>query len=93
VSAGSVKVRLDGSGIRSTGSDVHWDTPGALQRSDRYDLTVYSGCVRVLLDASAPPSAAPPPAAVTTPAKPSDTDHQTGLSLLLEGIAHRLSSG
>jgi hypothetical protein len=92
VSSGSVKVRLDDQPIRATTADMQWETPGALQRADRYDLTVYSGCVRVSMDASAP--AAPQ---LTRPSAPSEDRadappraHQ-GVSLILDGIEKRLA--
>ena len=90
VSAGSVKVKLDGNNLRTTTSDVHWDTPGALQRSDRYDLLIFSGCVRVSLDASAP--ASPPPPPPTPPAGDGEpaADPLASVQLLLDGIDQRL---
>jgi TetR/AcrR family tetracycline transcriptional repressor len=90
VSQGSVRVRLDDKPIRLT-SDVHWDTPGAMQAADRYDLAVYSGCVRVTMDAAAPPG----PGAARSPASgsgdPSTWRADQGVSLVLDGIETRLS--
>src|SRR5580658_9723213 len=62
ISQGSVKVRLDDQAMRLK-SDMQWDTPGAMQATDRYDLTVYSGCVRVTMDDAAPPVAGAPTSA------------------------------
>jgi hypothetical protein len=73
-------------------SDVHWNTPGALGSQDRYDLAVYSGCVRVTLDASAPDGPQPP-----RPSAPSDAADEPagrleqGVSLILDGIEKRLT--
>jgi AcrR family transcriptional regulator len=92
VCSGSVKVRLDEQLIRAAASDVHWDSPGALRSDDRYDLTVYSGCVRVTMDASA--RAAPRPPDLLAPrhvmAAPSRRTDQ-GVALILDGIEKRLS--
>jgi AcrR family transcriptional regulator len=90
VSSGSVKVRLDDRPIRAVASDVDWESPGALQNPDRYDLTVYSGCVRVTMDSAAP--ARP----VARPASPvaeggSAWRADEGVSLILDGIERRLS--
>jgi hypothetical protein len=92
VSSGSVKVRLDEQLIRAAASDVHWDSPGALRSDDRYELTVYSGCVRVTMDASAP-AARPPRDPV---AQPHDTQAPSkrmdqGVALILDGIEKRLA--
>ena len=54
VSTGSAKVHLDKQPVRYLASDLHWESPGASRSDDRYELTVYSGCVKVSLDASAP---------------------------------------
>jgi hypothetical protein len=91
VSSGSVKVRLDDTPIRAMSSDVQWDTPGALRSNDRYDLTVYSGCVRVSMDASAPPRPEPlraSPASDTVDISTWRPDE--GVSLVLDGIEQRL---
>jgi AcrR family transcriptional regulator len=94
VSSGSVKVRLDDQLMRATAADVQWDSPGALRSDDRYDLTVYSGCVRVTMDASAP-AAPPPPAPVALPRdmQPPGRSTDQGVALILDGIEKRLSDG
>jgi hypothetical protein len=92
VSSGSVKVRLDDQLIRAAASDVHWDTPGASRSDHRYDLTVYSGCVRVTMDASAP--AAPRPRDPVPPLHDAETPNRRmdqGVALILDGIEKRLS--
>ena len=91
VCSGSVKVRLDDRPIRAMSSDVQWDTPGALRSNDRYDLTVYSGCVRVSMDASAPPGPElPRPSAPSDGADASPWRSDEGVSLVLDGIEQRL---
>jgi AcrR family transcriptional regulator len=91
VSSGSVKVRFDDKPIRAMATDVEWDTPGALRNKDRYDLAVYSGCVRVTLDAAAPRA----PQVPLQPAAPDAVGASTwradqGVSLVLDGIEKRL---
>ena len=91
LSSGSVKVRMDGKPIRAMTSDIQWDTPGAMRNPDRYDLTVYSGCVRVTMDTAAPA------VAQTAQPRPSGTSDAStwradeGVSLVLDGIEKRLS--
>jgi hypothetical protein len=92
VSTGSMKVRIDDRLIRAVAADVEWDTPGAQRSADRYDLTVYSGCVRVTMDASAPGGPLPPRPSIRSDA---DNDAPTartdqGVSLILDGIEKRL---
>lgn len=89
VSSGSVKVRLDDKPIRTVKSDVQWDTPGAPRSPDRYDLTIYSGCVRVTMDADAPDVAQPASRDMDgAPVWRADE----GVSLILDGIEKRLSA-
>lgn len=92
VSSGSVKVRLDDKPIRAVTSDVQWDSPGAVRSPDRYDLTVYSGCVRVTMDTAAPsaPRVGRPASAMVDDAAALRADE--GVSLLLDGIEKRLSA-
>ncbi|HUZ70586.1 MAG TPA: TetR family transcriptional regulator [Candidatus Saccharimonadales bacterium] len=89
ISQGSVKVRLDDTPMRLK-SDVQWDTPGAMQATDRYDLAVYSGCVRVTLDAAAPAAVGAAPSAVSGTAGASTWRADQGISLVLDGIEKRL---
>ncbi len=89
ISQGSVRVRLDDKPIRLT-QDVQWDTPGAMQATDRYDLTVYSGCVRVTLDADAPAVAGAAPSTASTGDAQSTWRADQGISLVLDGIEKRL---
>jgi TetR/AcrR family tetracycline transcriptional repressor len=89
VSQGSVKVRLDDQPMRLK-SDVEWDTPGAMQAADRYDLTVYSGCVRVTMDADAPAVLGASPAEAAGAGDPSTWRADQGVSLVLDGIEQRL---
>jgi hypothetical protein len=92
VSQGSVKVRLDDKPIRLT-SDVQWDTPGAMQAPDRYDLAVYSGCVRVTLDEAATAVAGAAPAPASASGDPFTRRADQGVGLVLDGIEKRISEG
>lgn len=92
VSSGSVKVRLDDKPVRAVTSDLQWDSPGAQRSPDRYDLTVYSGCVRVTMDTDAPATRG-----VARPAQHDTHDAPAwradeGVSLILDGIEKRLSA-
>ena len=89
ISQGSVKVRLDDQPMRLK-TDVRWDTPGATEATDRYDLTVYSGCVRVTLDTAAPAASGAAPSAATGAGGASTWRADQGLSLVLDGIEQRL---
>jgi len=88
VSTGSAKIRLDGQALRVGGSDVTWDSPGAARAGDRYELRVYSGCVKVTADDRAPLSPVPiVPDLMTETGRVPDGN---GIGLILDGIAHRL---
>ncbi len=88
VSSGSVKVRLDDRPIRAVATDVQWEASGGSRSGDRYELAVYSGCVRVTMDNSAP--------AVSVPENTADRwsgsqwRPDEGISLVLDGIEQRL---
>jgi len=91
VSSGSVKVRLDDKAIRAVKSDVQWDS-SVPTRDDRYDLAVYSGCVRVTMDTAAPVTRS------AAPSSDSDGGDSTwradqGISLVLDGIEQRIGVG
>jgi AcrR family transcriptional regulator len=93
LSSGSAKVRLDDRPIRAVTSDVDWQsTPGAASSHDRYELTVFSGCVRVSMDASAPDGPQPPRPSTEPDAAAGPTARvDQGLGLILDGIEKRLA--
>jgi TetR/AcrR family transcriptional regulator, tetracycline repressor protein len=94
VSSGSVKVRFDDKPIRAMASDVKWETPGATRSNDRYELNVYSGCVRVTMDASASTGTqAPSPPPVSDAGDAPIWRADQGVSLILDGIEQRLRAG
>jgi TetR/AcrR family tetracycline transcriptional repressor len=89
VSSGSVKVRLDDKPIRAVTADVQWDSSLPPHDANRYDLAVYSGCVRVTMDTAAPVTGS---AVLSSKSGDDDStwraDH--GVSLVLDGIEKRL---
>jgi AcrR family transcriptional regulator len=92
ISSGSVKVRMDDRPIRAVASDVQWDTPGALHSADRYDLTVYSGCVRVTMDTAAPAARGVALPEFDGSAGAANWRADEGVTLILDGIEKRLSA-
>lgn len=92
VSSGSVKVRFDDRSIRAVTSDVQWETPGASRSTDRYELVVCSGCLRVTMDALSPaPPRGPIAGTALDSGDPSTWRPDQGVALILDGIEKRLS--
>ena len=89
VQTGSVKVRLDGELIRASMADVRWESPGASRDGDGYDLTVCSGCVKVSMDATAPPDSAPAGAGAEEIATPVKGGVGAVIELILDGVEQR----
>ena len=92
VSAGALRLRLDGTSTLAILADDRW-TSGNPAAADRYELQVNSGTVDVLLDQRAP--AGPPTSGmtavpVTSPAPP--VDSQAAVELLLDGIEARVGA-
>jgi len=54
VHTGALKLKLDGVATRVAVFDVHWQSEGALEAKDRFDLDVSSGVVDLKLDTYAP---------------------------------------
>jgi len=88
VSSGAVKIALDDFSARVTVTDVHWQSEGAAQAADRYELTVSSGAVKVTVDEYRPKAAAP------AAADDSDSggDNATAIEILLDGVAARIAA-
>ena len=90
VSGGRIALRPVGSPIRAVKSDMQWDSSTPMRSDDRYDLAVYSGCVRVTLDTAAPVTRSAVPASGSA-----DDDSawraDQGVSLVLDGIEKRLT--
>jgi AcrR family transcriptional regulator len=93
VHTGSVKVRLDDQAIKSYVSDTHWSSQGAAHVPDRFEVVVHSGCVKVILDASAA-AATPPTPEPPRPPGPQIADAEgpdPGVALILDGLERRLA--
>jgi len=88
ISTGAVKVKLDDFAIKTSVSNVHWESEGASTAADRYELQISSGAVKIDLDtytASVPsPSTAAPVAPAGNPA--------SALEILLDGVESRVKS-
>ncbi len=59
ISSGAVQIRLDDFHPRLPFGDSHWETAGAAQAPDRYELHISGGAVRVSLDQTATEEPAP----------------------------------
>ena len=89
VHTGAVKLRLEEYSTKVAVFDVHWQTPGALEARDRYELDVSSGAVDLKLD-SYSPKAQPVQASPAEPApkgKPA-----SALEILLDGVEARVKA-
>ncbi|MHB8717710.1 MAG: hypothetical protein ACYDAC_02305 [Candidatus Dormibacteria bacterium] len=75
---------------------ARWESAGGSRSPDRYQVTVHSGCVRVAMDAAAPPSAPPLPPPEQPPetalSAPVPAPRQLAVSLILDGVERRLTS-
>jgi hypothetical protein len=87
VSSGAVRVALDDFSARVTVTDVHWQSEGAANAADRYELTVSSGAVKVTLDEYRPQAIAPAADDVD-----SGVEAATAIEILLDGVAARIAA-
>jgi len=84
---GAVKLKLDDFSTKVVISDVHWQSEGALEASDRFDVDVSSGAVDLRLDTYTPKMQRPGAA----PAAPEPVGKPTSaLEILLDGVEARL---
>ena len=86
---GVLKLKLDDFSTKVTVLDMHWQSEGALEARDRYDLDLSSGVVDFKLDSFTPkvapvPAASAPPVAAGKPA--------SALEILLDGVEARVKS-
>jgi hypothetical protein len=86
ISPGSVRLKLDASGINATTSDLHWESPGATGSADRYELRINEGAVQVTLDDQATDE--PFPNATAHPE--SSEEPASALDILLDGVERRI---
>ena len=88
LSSGAVRARLDDFSVPVTVADLHWASDGASSASDRYELKVSSGAVKVTMDEYEPKAA--PAVALQEPiatGKPA-----TALDILLDGVEARIAA-
>ncbi len=88
VHTGAVKLRLDDYSTKVAIFDVHWQSVGALEAPDRFDLDVSSGVVDLKVDSYRPKveRAAAAPAESQPAGKPA-----SALEILLDGVAARIA--
>jgi len=87
---GAVKLKLDDFSTKVVISDVHWQSEGALEAPDRFDVDVSSGAVDLRLDTYTPKTQRPGAA----PAAPEPVGKPTSaLEILLDGVESRLRGG
>ena len=86
IKSGAVQVELDDFHTRLPVADARWETPGASTASDRYELEVSGGAVRVSLDQSAVEGQSSP-----VPQAPpgGDSGLRAALGIVLDGIEGR----
>ena len=87
VSAGNVKLRLDGSSIGATTADTHWQSGAGAAATDHYTLRINSGTVRVSLEEDVSLAAHQVPLA----APPTRVGVSAALEVVLDGVAARSS--
>ena len=88
VHTGAVKLKLDDYSTKVAVFDVHWQTPGAADARDRYELDVSSGAVNFALDTYTPKARRVEPA----PAAPvGQGERASALEILLDGVQARVS--
>ena len=86
---GALKLKLDDFVTSVVVADVHWQSRGALEAKDRYELEVSGGVVNCRLDVYSPP-------AVTAEVAPSvpqvSGQPASALDILLDGVEARVAS-
>jgi AcrR family transcriptional regulator len=88
LSTGVVRPRLDDFSTRATVFDTHWQSEDASAATDRYELRISSGAVRVELDSyelKTEPAGAPAPA-------DDAAARSSALEILLDGVEARLAA-
>src|SRR5439155_24050400 len=89
VHTGAVKLKLDDFSTKVAIFDVHWQSEGALEARDRFDLDVSSGVVDLKVDTYTPKveRAAAAPAEALPAGKPA-----SALEILLDGVEARVKA-
>jgi len=88
VSAGTFRINLDAFSASAVTSDFRWESPGASESADRYELRINGGAFQVSLDDKATPSPAP----VVEAERPSTGESASALDILLDGVEKRVGS-
>ena len=88
IKSGAVQVSLEGANTRVALADTRWESPGASESHDRYELEVSGGSVRVSLDQTAVEGDLRP---VTPPGPAGEDSLSNALEIVLDGIAARPS--
>jgi AcrR family transcriptional regulator len=88
VSGGTARIKLDAFSAAALTSDLHWESPGASDSADRYELRINGGAVQVTLDDKATVSSPPR----FEPERPAAGDAASALDILLDGVEQRVRS-
>ena len=86
---GAVKLKLDDFSTKVAIFDVHWQSEGALEAKDRFDLDVSSGVVDLKLDSYTPKSTGTIP--LQSPPEPVG-EAASAIDILLDGVEVRIRS-
>ena len=89
VHTGAVKLKLDDFSTKVAIFDVHWQSEGALESRDRFDLDVSSGVVDFKIDTYVPKVGRADPAPTAT--KP-EGKAVSALEILLDGVEAHVKS-
>lgn len=89
VHAGTVKLKLDEFASKVVVTDLHWQSDGALDARDRYELEVSGGVVDLRLDFYSPKSVRVDPVQAPAEAKGQPA---SALEILLDGVQARVAS-
>ena len=85
-SGGTARITLDAFSATALTSDLLWETPGASECADRYELRINGGAVQVSLDDKATPSTNPS----VHPERPVAAETASALDILLDGVETRV---
>lgn len=86
--SGAVRLKLDDYSIPAVINDVHWESDGASNAADRYELRINSGVVQLTLDTQSSPSPQTGERGVKE-AKPAQQP-VSALEILLDGVESRV---
>ena len=93
--SGALRLKLDDSSIPAVINDVHWESEGAANAADRYELRINSGVVQLTLDTQGSPS--PPKGERVGERGVKETNPTTppasALEILLDGVEARVRRG